>query len=169
MKHPAVSWQLGGFVATAVVLSVLAIGVSCSAFDDLPVPQTCHGIPEGGCPGSGKANCEDLTCAAIYTCESDGGWSLSVACPARDGGVRDASESMARDVDIDVPPGAYGAGCMDLEGNDCNLGLALSCPANQCCGCANIFVCNDGGWDPWGSCLESGAFVHGDASLSPEE
>jgi hypothetical protein len=135
---------------------------ACSAFDSAPAPQACMDIPEGGCPGSGTDNCTDPTCASIYTCENDGGWSFSAACPVREAGVRDARPdvNLRRDVDFDVPPGATGGMCGDLENPpDCNLSLALACPSDECCGCQNVFVCDDGGWNLWGSCEEVGALV----------
>jgi hypothetical protein len=138
------------------ILSLFA----CSAFDNPPAPHACNGIPSGGCPGSGTDNCVDPMCSAIYTCEDDGGWSFSATCPAREAGVPDARPDvdLRRDADFDVPPGATGGpGCVDLQCGDCTLSLALACPSDECCGCQNVFVCDDGGWNLWGSCGEGGA------------
>lgn len=65
-----------------------------------------------------------------------------------DAGVRDAS--------IDVEGAFGGPGCVDLQMPDCPLGVALTCPSG-CCGCEDLFVCKNGGWDLWGSCGVDGA------------
>ena len=135
---------------------------ACSAFDNPPAPHACNGIPDGGCPGIGTDNCIDPMCSATYTCESDGEWTFSAACPVREAGVPDARPDvdLRRDADFDVPPGATGGpGCIDLQGSDCTLSLALACPSNQCCGCSCVMVCDDGGWNLWGACEEGGALV----------
>jgi hypothetical protein len=151
-----------------IVAFVAAVGVACNAFGDLPNEQACNNIPEGGCPGSGTGNCQDITCSAIYTCEGDGGWTFSATCPVREAGAPDArvhdaraDVSLRRDVDFDVPPGSTGGpGCVDLETPpDCTLSLALACLSDECCGCQNVFVCDDGGWNLWGSCDEGGVLV----------
>lgn len=145
---------------------VVALAAACSAFADLPNQQACHGIPEGGCPGSGRLDCKDPSCAAVYTCEPDGGWAFAVACPAHDASAHDARQPVGRDADIDVPPGAYGGpGCGDLQSPDCNLGVALVCPAGECCGCQDLFVCGDGGWNLWGACEDGGAIVASGAAV----
>jgi hypothetical protein len=63
----------------------------------------------------------------------------------------------AADASIDAPPGAYGGpGCGALQSPDCSLGFALACPSG-CCDCEDLFVCENGGWNAWGSCtLEAG-------------
>jgi hypothetical protein len=136
-------------------LAVVGLFIAC---DSGGVPVTCYDIPDGGCPVQGGVECEDPTCAAAYNCEPDGGWSLAYACPAHDGGVDDVgSEATVSDAgyDIDAPPGAFGGpGCEDLEPPDCPLGLVLVC--NSCCGCEDLYVCDDGGWDPWGECTDAG-------------
>jgi len=162
---------------SVLLSSIIVGGAACNAFSDLPNEQACNDIPEGGCPGAGTSNCVDPTCAAIYTCEGDGAWTFSATCPARDAGPRDASAhdarpdvSLRRDVDFDVPPGATGGpGCIDLQCGDCTLSLALACPSNECCGCQNVFVCDDGGWNLWGECAEGGALVATPPLVMPDK
>lgn len=138
---------------------VLAIGGAlvwaCS--DQQPI-VTCHDIPDGGCPVQGGVECQDPTCAAAYTCGADGGWVLAYTCPAHDGSVQDTSIDSPppsdAGYDFDAPPGAFGGpGCNALQPPDCPLGTALVC-SSGCCGCQDLFVCNDGGWDPWGTCSD---------------
>jgi hypothetical protein len=147
--------------ALVVLALVGGIGAACSAFESLPEAQGCDEIPEGGCPGTGASDCTYAACAAIYSCEDGGtGWKLTATCPVHEAGpdVRPPQ----RDADWDVPQGALGVGCQDLETPpDCSLEYALDCPANECCDCEGIFVCEDGGWDPWGDCEDGGALVMG--------
>jgi hypothetical protein len=135
-----------------------------AACSDTPPPAQCHDIPAAGCPvDNGADACRDPTCAAVYTCQN-GSWVFDHACPgyspdAAPGAVDAGSEAApANDAAIDAPPGAYGGpGCEDLQPPDCSLGTALACgAAADCCGCVDLFVCNDGGWDPWGSCQDGG-------------
>ncbi len=142
-------------VAAAVVAIGCALAWACS--DGQPV-VTCHDIPNGGCPVQGGVECQDPTCAAAYTCNADGGWTLAYTCPPLDGSVHDANiDSPAPSdagYDIDAPPGAFGGpGCATLQPPDCPLGMALVC-SSGCCGCEDLWVCSDGGWDPWGTCSD---------------
>jgi hypothetical protein len=154
------------WVSALTVLALGAVvGAACTAFEDESPVVACTDIPEGGCPGS-TANCQDPTCSAIYSCQLDGGWTLSGMCPARDAGpdtgIHDARAdvNLRRDVDFDVPPGASGGpGCPDLQLSDCTLTEALLCPANECCCCEALFVCDDGGWNAWGQCLDGGELM----------
>ena len=119
----------------------------------------CHDIPAGGCPVQGGVECDDPTCAAAYTCNQDGGWTLAHACPSRDGSAQDTGIDAPpppndAGYDIDAPPGAFGGpGCNALETPDCPLGYALICKSG-CCDCEDLYVCDDGGWDPWGTCSD---------------
>ena len=136
------------------IAAAVAVAVACS---DSPI-VACHDIPSGGCPVQGGVECEDPTCAAAYDCLPDGGWSFAYACPARDGSVEDASIDAPppsdAGYDIDAPPGAFGGpGCETLEPPDCPLGQALLCQSG-CCDCEDLYVCDDGGWDPWGTCAD---------------
>ena len=160
------------FRAVALAMLTLAAGaaavlVACQG--DFIGATPCGEIPAGGCPSVGDA-CIDTTCSALYTCSSDGIWTRVQTCPARepdadaaapdaasDGSVsqRDASQRDASWVN-DVPGASGGPGCGALEPPDCSLGLAASCPENQCCGCEDLFVCRAGGWDVWGSCADGG-------------
>ena len=42
-------------------------------------------------------------------------------------------------------------GAVALQAPDCSLGLALACPQG-CCGCEDLFVCENGGWSYWATC-----------------
>ena len=135
------------------LLALLAAG--CDS--QLPV-VSCRNIPDGGCPVQGGVECQDPSCAAAYACQADGGWSFAHACPARDGSVQDATNDgpgpSDAGYDIDAPPGAFGGpGCVALQPPDCPLGTALVC-SSGCCGCQDLFVCDDAGWDPWGTCTD---------------
>lgn len=151
-----------GLALAAAALA--AIAVACS---DQQI-QSCHAIPAGGCPLAGNgAECQDPSCAAAYGCdETTGTWIFDHACPAQDGGnVQDASTDADAgkdanfDANIDAPPGAFGGpGCVTLQPPDCPLGEALICSAG-CCGCSDLWVCNDGGWDPWGTCSDDAGIV----------
>ena len=129
------------------------------ACSDQQLIAQCHDIPAGGCPTQDGVACQDPTCQAAYTCNADGTWSLAYTCPAHDSGAEDSTVNDAPSpndagYDIDAPPGAFGGpGCEDLEPPDCPLGEALLCQ-NGCCGCEDLWVCDDGGWDPWGTCSD---------------
>jgi hypothetical protein len=148
------------WVALACVLLAALVAFACGG-DDLIA--TCHDIPEGGCPIQGGVECQDPTCAAAYACDPDGGWSLAYACGPHDASTDDVVtiDATPNDagVDIDAPPGAFGGpGCEDLEQPDCPLGEAIVCEdqSGNCCGCEDLWVCDDGGWDPWGECTDDG-------------
>jgi hypothetical protein len=141
-------------LVAACALAGASLAGGCSQQPIMP----CRDIPEGGCPVQGGTACQDPTCVAAYACEADGGWTLVRACPATDGGPPDAGADAPgpsdAGYDIDAPPGAFGGpGCLDLQPPDCPLGTALVCP-NACCGCTDLYVCDDGGWDPWGVCTD---------------
>lgn len=136
----------------------LALSMLAWACNDTQPIVQCNDIPDGGCPSQEGVACQDPTCAAAYTCEPDGGWALAYTCPARDAEVdstsNDAPSPNDAGYDIDAPPGAFGGpGCEALEMPDCPLGEALLCQ-NGCCGCGDLWVCDDGGWDPWGTCSD---------------
>ena len=124
----------------------LAIGTSC----DEPIEITpCKQIPDGGCPKRGDA-CSDPTCDALYVCTEEGQWRLVQTCGPHDASV---SETSVREAGpppdasfIDVPGAGGGPGCEDLEAPDCSLALAGAC-SSGCCGCEDVFVCRNGGWD----------------------
>lgn len=143
------------FVAVALVgVGVMALW----ACTDQGIIPSCYGIPDGGCPVQGGVECMDPTCAAAYTCGVDGGWVFSHVCPPLDASVQDTSIDVPTPndagYDIDAPPGAFGGpGCNALEPPDCPLGQALLC-TNGCCGCSDLYVCDDGGWNPWGACAD---------------
>ena len=143
------------FVAS--VLSAPWIAVACS--DGSNPPEPCTNIPAGGCPLSHGVACDDPACQAVYACLANDTWQLDHVCPAREGGAADAGDSgdagetgPSFDANIDAPPGAFGGpGCDPLEAPDCELGLVLAC-GTGCCDCTDLFVCQNGGWDLWGTC-----------------
>jgi hypothetical protein len=142
-----------------VFAAAFVLFVAC---DDSAVPEACTNIPAGGCPRSHGVACEDPACEAIYLCRPNNVWEVDQRCPPHDAGPPDAGDiesdagAPAHDASIDAPPGAYGGpGCEDLEVPDCSLGAALACGAD-CCGCEDLFVCQNGGWTLWGSCGDAG-------------
>ncbi len=151
-----------------LVLGTTALSAAC---DDAEVPQPCSDIPPGGCPLSHGVACEDASCAAIYACRAGNVWELQQMCPGHDASASEPAEasapdvgsdvSLAYDAAIDAPPGAFGGpGCGTMQDPDCALGLALACPSD-CCGCEDLFVCNAGAWDLWGSCGDGGVLQSG--------
>jgi hypothetical protein len=144
-------------VALFVPMTILAIA-SCE--DNSVVAKPCSNIPDGGCPLSHGVACEDPACEAIYACRENDVWEFRAFCPGRDGGgPTDAfapETGTAIDATIDAPPGAFGGpGCGELIEPDCALGIALACGAT-CCGCEDLFVCENGGWELWGVCGDAG-------------
>lgn len=138
---------------------VLVLAASCA--DQTITPQRCTNIPAGGCPLSHGVACEDPACEAAYACREGNVWELMMRCPGREaGGPPDAfapdAEAPPIDASIDAPPGAFGGpGCPSLVVPDCALGVALACNA-ACCGCEDLFVCENGGWTFWGTCGDAG-------------
>jgi len=138
-----------------------------TACDNEPTPVACTDVPDGGCPEDNGADvCQDPTCAAVYEC-TNSGWVFQQACPPHphdasadvlDAGTEGGTDGSVPDVHIDAPPGAYGGpGCVELEAPDCPLGTAIACGGTlDCCGCEDLYVCDDGGWDPWGVCADGG-------------
>lgn len=159
--------------ASAVLVLVLAALLVAPACEDVVTPQKCTNIPPGGCPlvddpndptangGTGVA-CADPTCAAVYACRPGNTWELQGVCPAHEAGApldagTEPVEASAPvfDASIDAPPGAYGGpGCTSLQLPDCPLGVVLGC--GGCCGCEDLYVCQDNGWTLWGSCGDAG-------------
>jgi hypothetical protein len=139
-------------------LLAIACAVVVLACDSNQAIVTCRDIPDGGCPVQGGVECDDPTCAAAYSC-ADGGWVLSKTCPPHDASIDDVTTDVSPSdagYDIDAPPGSFGGpGCEALETPDCPLGFALIC-SSGCCDCEDLYVCNDGGWDPWGTCSDAG-------------
>lgn len=146
-----------------VLLLPFAALLSLAPACDEAVPQPCTGIPEGGCPLSRGVACEDLACEAVYACRPGNVWELQEHCPPRDGGrapfdsaAPDPPPPARPDAAVDAPPGAHGGpGCVSLQVPDCALGVALAC-GPDCCGCEDLYVCEDGGWSLWGVCTEAG-------------
>lgn len=153
--------RLRAALASALVAGALVLSgaVGC---DDEAAPRPCTSIPAGGCPLSHGLGCEDPACEAVYACLPGDAWELRQRCPARDGGgaphdaaAADAEPSL--DAAVSLPPGAFGGpGCSSLQPPDCALGVTLAC-GPDCCGCEDLFVCEDGGWVLWGACADGGA------------
>lgn len=155
-----------GMACAALVTALAAgtLGAGCN--DDWPTATACRGIPEGGCPLSHGVACEDPSCKAVYACREGNQWEFAGECPPHPdqpdaGSVVDADDAgtdatPSADASIDAPEGAYGGpGCEYLQAPDCTVGLALACGAG-CCGCEDLFVCKNGGWEFWGVCGDAG-------------
>lgn len=157
--------ELSAILTIAAVFAALLV-VGCESPTS---PVVCVDIPSGGCPQDNGADvCQDWNCKAVYDCVN-GGWVFNESCPshpydastdAHDGSEAGADTS-ARPIDaqIDVPPGANGGkGCADLEVPDCSLATGLACTdATDCCGCQDLWICQNGGWVLWGECTDAGA------------
>jgi hypothetical protein len=146
----------------ALLVMVILCGLAFAACNDTPFPATCSDIPAGGCPeDNGAEVCSDCTCRSVYACDN-GKWVFAMDCPANpcpEAGSGDASPMDATVVDVsyDAPPGAYGGDCVDLELPDCQWGTAEACAAMPgCCGCIDVWVCQNGGWMSWGTCGNGG-------------
>jgi hypothetical protein len=153
------------FIVSCSVAGALAVVMSCS--DDAATVEPCNDIPPGGCPLSNGVACEDPSCTAVYACRANRVWELDHVCPPHEGGAPEASSgdggsdaasdgpregSRPFDASIDAPPGAGGGpGCEDLQAPDCSLAVGLACPMG-CCGCEDLFICNNGGWDYYATC-----------------
>jgi len=145
----------------------LLVAVACS---DPAGPATCVDIPSGGCPEDNGADvCADPTCSAVYGCV-DGQWQLAQKCRPRPMDAATDADSEAGvesgpppvfDANIDVPPGAGGGpGCVDLELPDCSVDEGLTCADSLgCCGCIDLWDCQDGSWVLWGECTDAGIQV----------
>jgi hypothetical protein len=156
-------------LALFVSLGVCAAGLALSCEDTSP-PVPCVNAPPGGCPEDFGADvCADPSCREVYVCK-DGNWVFSRACGARDGSaetsspadagilVREASGSDEGSAAIDAPAGSFGGpGCVALQEPDCPVGVALACMSSDCCGCQDLFLCADGGWNSWGVCADGSA------------
>lgn len=148
-------------VRTLVVSWMVTVAVAgVVACEDASIAVPCSNIPPGGCPLSRGVACEDPACEAVYLCREGNVWELREHCPPReagvvDGGSADVASPSPFDAGVyDVPPGAFGGpGCTSLQIPDCSLGLALAC-GEGCCGCEDLFVCEDRGWNLWGACVD---------------
>lgn len=133
------------------------------ACDSVPSEVQCHDVPDGGCPVDNGANvCQDPSCDAVYACVN-GKWNLQQVCPPRPHDASpppaDAGEGGAAfDAHIDAPPGGNGGpGCADLQMPDCTADEGLACAqTSDCCGCTDLWVCDNGGWNLWGECVDGG-------------
>jgi hypothetical protein len=149
-----------------LVLMTLAVLVA-GACDTTPVPAACTDIPDGGCPeDNGATVCVDPTCDAVYAC-SNGKWVFVQKCPPHpdDAGApveASPTDATVPDVAFDAPPGSFGGpGCTDLETPDCSVGTALACVSTaDCCGCQDLWVCQNAGWVLWGTCADGGLAVN---------
>ncbi len=145
-------------VAARLVVALL-VAVVASCREDPAAVEKCTNIPAGGCPLSHGVACEDPTCDALYACRAGNVWELDRRCPPHEAGAQreastDAEVDASRpfDASADAPPGASGGpGCGPLQSPDCSLGFALACPSG-CCGCEDLYVCENGGWSYWATC-----------------
>ena len=151
------------FLASLFVVSFVALVSSAGCQESLS-QSPCKDVPAGGCPLAHGRACADPTCAAAYACNPDGTWTLDHVCAGHDASVPEASAPDASDASappafdaagIDAAGASGGPGCEPLQSPECSLGLALACPSG-CCGCEDLFVCDQGGWSPWGSCGDAG-------------
>ncbi len=158
-------------LVSCVVAGALAAVIACSSCTDDPATvEPCNDIPAGGCPLSNGVACEDPSCTAVYACRANRVWELDHVCPPHEAGAAEASSEAGEagdaasdgpregsrpfDASIDAPPGAGGGpGCEDLQAPDCSLAVGLACPMG-CCGCEDLFVCNNGGWDYYATCAQ---------------
>jgi hypothetical protein len=161
-ERPPLRRRAFALAAAGVVL--LAAAAGC---EDDTVPVPCSNVPAGGCPLSHGVACGDPSCLAVYACRANNVWELVERCPERADAGRSPVEAGAAadaappppsfDASIDAPPGAFGGpGCSSLQAPDCAAGLALSC-GSGCCGCEDLFVCESGAWELWGTCGDGGA------------
>jgi hypothetical protein len=145
--------------ALFILLSTI-FGIATPACEDTTPPVPCREIPIGGCPADGNA-CSDPSCYNLFDCVA-GEWQFVQACPTPDAAppsdASDAHASLMFDANgIDAPPGSSGGpGCADLEPPDCPLALAIACANTDCCGCTDLYVCQNGGWNVWGTCGDGG-------------
>ncbi|MBX3185981.1 MAG: hypothetical protein KF819_03155 [Labilithrix sp.] len=147
------------FTSFVVALVVPAL-VCLASCEEGETAQACTDIPAGGCPLSRGRACQDPACEASYACRPGNVWELSEVCPPRadagrpDVAIADAFDAPSYDASFDAPPGAHGGpGCGLLQAPDCSLGFALACPSG-CCECDELFVCENGGWNAWGTCVD---------------
>jgi hypothetical protein len=155
--------RLGLSAFGAGLVTLTCVVASC---EDTSPPIPCVDAPPDGCPEDFGADvCQDRRCDSVYAC-NDGHWAFVRACGARDGASDpdvpevDGDAGYNRDslADLDAPSGAFGGpGCIPLQAPDCPLGVALVCSSSvDCCGCQDLFLCADGGWEPWGLCADGG-------------
>jgi hypothetical protein len=147
----------GGLLSLVSLVSLAAAGVAgFVACEEADTPEPCTSIPAGGCPRSHGVACEDPTCEAVYLCRPGNVWELEQRCPPHAPPPVIEAGAPSRDASTDAPSGAYGGpGCVTLQEPECALGLALAC-TNGCCGCEDLFVCENGGWDYYGPCPDGG-------------
>ena len=159
-------------LALALLVAALTIAAACS---DAILSTYCTDIPVAtGCAGVDDTNCACPSCSAIYSCQGGTTWTFVQKCPdyvpphdagheaTSDAGFDDGEspvDAPVRDAGFVLPEGAGGGpGCPDLESPDCSLKDALQC-GTFCCGCEDLYVCSDGGWNLWGECNDAGAVV----------
>jgi hypothetical protein len=145
-----------GLVALVAVLGLQVAATSACGPDDAIV--ACKDIPDGGCPLASGVSCEDPSCKVAYACTAGGTWVVDHACPATDAMIAEPVPPIVLDSSFDAPKGDLN--CVTLEMPDCPASLAEQCGVG-CCGCENLFVCNQGTWTPYGSCDGDGGIHPG--------
>ena len=147
----------------------LALALLVVACNGTPPPPACPELAAPACPVDNGANvCDDPSCASAYQCEN-GSWVFVQTCAGYSPDAAfhppEASTDAGAgfDADIDASPEDFGGpGCVELEQPDCPLGTALLCAGSlDCCGCQDLYVCEDGGWAPWGECTDAGVVKSG--------
>jgi hypothetical protein len=153
------------FIHLVLVAPVVGAVLGAPGCYNPPAEVVCQDLAPPACPTDQDADvCIDVECASVYTCSPNGAWTFVANCPNYnpEAGVHpfEAGPESGYEFDapFDAPPGTFGGpGCVDLEMPDCSLGTALACAgAQDCCGCMDLFVCDDGGWVPWGECADGG-------------
>ena len=150
--------------ARPVALGVaIGIGLAAACGGDFVRTSPCTAIPDGGCPEA-IDTCRDVSCEAVYRCERlSNTWAFVASCgprPPEDGGgeaPRDAGS------DAEGP-------CPLLQLPDCERSLP-ACEAG-CCGCEDLFSCEDGEWRFVEVCdggATSSAFVGASGSRAGEQ
>lgn len=127
---------------------------------------TCGEIPEGGCPAGRGGSCDDVTCSGLYDCvegewtevthcESDATAATTVAASGGTGGGGEGGGCDAPEIDH----AGERHGCTpDLLEPDCPAVAAEVCSPCET-GCADFFLCTEGGWVDVAACEEDGTFV----------
>ena len=158
----AIAWG-----ATVLVAASLGAAASCTTGG----LQRCDTIPEGGCPIGRGGTCDDKACRGLYDC-AEGSWALVIACSPGHGGSGGLGAGGVAGA-AGAAGGGAGGGCAgaeldhsgemqgcapELELPDCPALVAESC---QPClsGCADFFMCLEGGWGWVAYCTDEGQVV----------
>lgn len=149
--------------ARLMLALTLALALGTAGCQELPAPETCGEIPEGGCPVGRGGSCDDVTCTGLYDCV-EGAWALAKTCTGggdggsggSGGGVADAGPDACTPVTIDHT--GETTGCTpDLQHPDCPAVAAERCAETACLtGCIDFFLCTADGWTTAAYCTDEG-------------